>query len=529
MLWKKLQTFPGGFGLFILLFGILFFFLPILYEENDDLYMMLIASGSYSGTPDEHLIFTHFICGGFFNFLYSSLPGLEWYTWTLVLIQVLACAFAFQYIIHNVKDKWVQIALLVFLGAVFIHFSLQIQFTKVAALATIGGVLSIRMEKPGYRWAGFILVLMGGMLRWEAAVLVLVLSGPTFLSEWIQGRKIIPSRQIIIWICSGIIVILSMASDRIYYSSEPDWSFYQDFKFLLAKIVNNRGAWDVQDKIPPEISQEDYLLLMDFFPNPEVIGIPEMESIEKQIDARSFSEKSKYFLGEIVVYRSWLFMLLVLVSMEIFRRQGLWRYSGIASFGVLLFLIFYITLNAVYKNRVFIPSVISIVFFLPYGMHKRDWTGIKSLAFPGIIFVLALGVLGQVKDIIQENFDRKKTPEIQFALINAYLDLDPNARLISYREHFNVENFNPFDFSDGYPTGRLHSAGWRSHIPFHKEYFNSFEPFAQGVGLFIRKTAIEKRCGWIVESIRKKNGIELEPRIVVERERWAIVEFIRKE
>ena len=47
------------FNTFIVL--LLYAILPIGFESDDDAVMLMISSGVFSGTPDEHIVFSNFI------------------------------------------------------------------------------------------------------------------------------------------------------------------------------------------------------------------------------------------------------------------------------------------------------------------------------------------------------------------------------------------------------------------------------------------------------------------------------------
>jgi hypothetical protein len=81
--------------LFILTANIVFFtlfayLLPIRYEENDDIVMLLFASGKYTGVPEAHLVFINYIYGFFVSFLYTITSKVEWYTLIFTIIHILS-------------------------------------------------------------------------------------------------------------------------------------------------------------------------------------------------------------------------------------------------------------------------------------------------------------------------------------------------------------------------------------------------------------------------------------------------------
>ena len=73
-------TYSLALGAWVAIFLFMSWALSIRFETNDDVVMLMISSGAYSGTPDYHLVFINVIYGLLLKGLYFILPGLEWYT-----------------------------------------------------------------------------------------------------------------------------------------------------------------------------------------------------------------------------------------------------------------------------------------------------------------------------------------------------------------------------------------------------------------------------------------------------------------
>jgi len=64
------------------------YFFKFRYEVDDDYFMLLFASGKYSGVCDPHLVFINYIYGLLLTFLYSNYASIEWYTLLFVIIHI---------------------------------------------------------------------------------------------------------------------------------------------------------------------------------------------------------------------------------------------------------------------------------------------------------------------------------------------------------------------------------------------------------------------------------------------------------
>ena len=47
----------------VVFFAVMAVVLPLGFEENDDVMMCMIANGSYTGTPDGHLVYINVLYG----------------------------------------------------------------------------------------------------------------------------------------------------------------------------------------------------------------------------------------------------------------------------------------------------------------------------------------------------------------------------------------------------------------------------------------------------------------------------------
>ena len=143
------------FGL-ILLFNIGFFvaavlLLPILFEENDDALMCMIANGVYSGTPDCHLVFINALWGSMLAWLYSLTTAVEWYTVTLGIVQIMSVSVIAYYILQDRKRTWwYRVGWMLLLYVLWVRIILSLQFTTTAGIACVAGCIVLITSAKGY-------------------------------------------------------------------------------------------------------------------------------------------------------------------------------------------------------------------------------------------------------------------------------------------------------------------------------------------------------------------------------------------
>ena len=143
-------------GFFITLFFIVCaIYLPIQFEENDDITMLLLASGKYSGTPDAHLFNINYLLGLLICFCYSITQKIEWYSVFFASIHIISISVILKYFLIDKKDSIVfklLISLIILLFEAF--FITNFQFTTTSTLACIAAVLLLLEYNKLYfmRW-----------------------------------------------------------------------------------------------------------------------------------------------------------------------------------------------------------------------------------------------------------------------------------------------------------------------------------------------------------------------------------------
>lgn len=115
-------TYSLALGVWIVIFLFLAWALSIRFESNDDVVMLMISSGAYSGTPDYHLVFINVIYGLLLKSLYFILPGLEWYTVLFCLLHIISFSLIFWIYSKRITTAFGQLLLLLLLLVLQVRF-----------------------------------------------------------------------------------------------------------------------------------------------------------------------------------------------------------------------------------------------------------------------------------------------------------------------------------------------------------------------------------------------------------------------
>ena len=232
----------------ILFFGVMAAVLPMQYEENDDIMMAMIANGTYSGTPDYHLVYINVIYGFVLAWLYGLNGAVEWYTWSFVVLHVVSMTMLVYCILTTPnRARWERVAWIGLLYVLWARIIIALQFTTTAGLTCLAGCVMLMRERRTERWAGAGWIVIAALVRFMAAGLVGVLMAPiivyTLRTDW---RRYIP---IVVMLCA--VVGCRMANHAVY-DRNPEWRYYREYNQLRAQLNDNPNAYTLRPEQLPE-------------------------------------------------------------------------------------------------------------------------------------------------------------------------------------------------------------------------------------------------------------------------------------
>ena len=121
--------------------------LPLGFEENDDVMMCMIANGSYSGTPDCHLVYINVLYGMVLAGLYRLTTAVEWYTLSFVVLHILSMSVIVYCILTTPnRARWERILWLIVLYVLWARIIIAFQFTTTAGLVCLAGCMLLMRE-----------------------------------------------------------------------------------------------------------------------------------------------------------------------------------------------------------------------------------------------------------------------------------------------------------------------------------------------------------------------------------------------
>lgn len=148
-------------------------FLPWRFQTNDDVMMMWLVSGAYTGEPEPYAVFIHPWLSWLFSTIYSFFPEINWYGLTWFAVNFLSAFLLLKKVWISTFPKIQKHFWSLFIGLISFHFAFFPQFTLIAGFAALAGLLAVFDPKSkDFKILGYVVLFMAFSIRFEAAVLV---------------------------------------------------------------------------------------------------------------------------------------------------------------------------------------------------------------------------------------------------------------------------------------------------------------------------------------------------------------------
>ncbi|MEO6719110.1 MAG: hypothetical protein ABIN67_02050 [Ferruginibacter sp.] len=501
--------------------------LPIRYEENDDIVMLLFASGKYSGTPEPHLIFINYIYGVFLNFLYSRQPGIEWYSVLFAIIHIISLSVISWKIVCNEKIKWVY--KLLFLGlfaTIEIRCILYFQFTTTAALSSLAGIILMYYRKSFQRTLGVVLFLVACFIRFEAAFLVLLVISPVFLHHIIANNRIRFAKPLTFLMVAIILSVLFEYVDYRSYQVDANWKYYHQYNKLLGQINDNPNAGKIMNNLPAAISSSDYSLLLFFFPDTRVMNLNVVKLLNKELKQVEFKRKLANVYPALRAY-TYYFILLFICSGAIFLRCDSKMKKWVLVFTLFAFFaaLIYVSLNGSPKYRVFFSALLPVLFVMYISLEDENSSIVNK--------ILPLGLSAFILLISKQNYGlrnlkiyARQTEFVQQTkLLDQYLS-NKNNSVIPFANDLTMQLYSPFSVSKSFDAKKIYFSGWVTNIPLNKTRLESHLDLINRHAIFFSKMNYSNVLPVIKENILVNYGIATKPKIELESKNYVIVKLV---
>lgn len=433
--------------------------------QNDDVVMMMISSGQYTGEPSANLVFINYYLGMLYKLLYEVAPGVFWYPSAMLFSLCTCLAFIAMQAwtcLHG-RDFW-QLPLLLVVALLLLNFTLKMQFTTAAGAAVaIGSWSFFRFPDIFLSLISGTLIVFGFLLRFEAGALVLLVSAAMYLS-FVAHEK--PSKAVLGTFVGLLLasVFLEISGNAKYEELAPE---YTEYNGLRGQINDNPNAKSIVSELPEGVSSNDYDLLLKFFVDPEVIDLKTISAISTTLGELEENLSLSDFLISVrdVLTQERILILLVLILLMLLNSDRLWtKICFFASFVMVLVLLSYIHLTAVLKDRVVYVAFTSILTasLLPGVPLKRNIFSLGT-ALVCLMLMILFGSLAAVR--INETISLRST-----FLASARLVSEWEGSVVIFGSAGHLESARVFS-DDLLPlANKAVFAGWMAKHPNNQEY-----------------------------------------------------------
>ncbi len=441
----------------------LIWFLPWRFQTNDDVMMLWLVSGAYTGEPESFAVFIHPFLSFSFSVLYTWFPDFNWYAalwFCLIFLSysslVIAC---FQSSMHkNWKIIWLTI-LLIFC----IHLCFFQQFTHVAGLTGFSGLVllfnKVKVE-VGKRFfiLGWALVIFSLLIRWEAFSVIAFGIGLCFLTLRINSEVLKNKRKLLL--LGGIFIFL--VGYQKSYEIMSEYAEYMKFDKARASVIDHPVFREMIFEDEIEKGTTIYYFSNWIFDEGKV-SIDFLKAQKELLDNQFFTLKHLknsffrlYYFHRIDSFKTFLCLVCLSLFLVSFKEKKLRASLFLVSWiGILFAMNFFLT----------IPTRVSILFFFIFLLPPL-YSNSKSLpGYPIVLFILlSFSAYHFIHVVKIGNFNHQIELEFKQILVS-----EQNRKVPVLTQGLEVEKLKTFFVSSDI-TGLI-SLSWNSRSPFQKKAF----------------------------------------------------------
>lgn len=506
-------------------FALMAWLLPMHYEDNDDVYMCMIANGGLSGTPDGHLVYINALYGWIIAGLYRVTRIIEWYSLAFCVLHVFSISSIVLLVIKDCRMRpLLKFLFFVFLYAFWAHIVINFQFTTTAGLLCFSGCLALVQPSKKWRIIGVCAVFIASLIRFHAAGMVGLLFAPVLITSFFNDKRFA------YWTAAvAFVALFGHWADGLFYR-QSDWMKYGQYNKVRGHINDNPNAYLVFDDLPKGIEKEDYSRFCEFQGDPKVMTLTRLQEIQSKITKKITLQKvisnlsdNLYDYKKPVVFLALCYLVCIILSCRRTKTSLLFVLLG--SLVVLALLLLYLGVMATIKQRVFfcmlLPEFYIIVKLFSLIIELDRFFLLGRGFFLSIIIGLILWCSNQDYKISKNAmrtknlFDNSQLPLLK--------DLE-NQNLNIYLRCCNIEFLPIMHIKDfGF---RLVGFGWITNIPFQKGILESHRDLVDSDIIYFGVADAPPVA--LVERIEKNYGIKNKMIIVNKNEFFALYKFVSK-
>lgn len=449
-------------------------FLGVRYEVNDDATLCNIAAGAY-GEDSQYLVYINILIGWFLKPFYWVAPGVNWLYFFQVGADIAAMAVLCRMLLEKCGrfQGTILSVLLLLLAGVDLFYSFQ--YVKNSGLYLIVG-LALMADHLG-RWDrgmawGIFWVVLGSMVRFQNFPAVGGMAAALLLWRFFPLGKAEKKRAVAAMLVMFCLVGLAKGADILAYRMDDGWRAYTEYNAARTEVSDFRFQYilNSQDMVNYGYSPNDYDTLNSWsFWDDNVFSTQALEDLAQKLPQNGLISAAKDAVHYcLTVFDNAPFHLLlcsvVLVWLFYGRKKNSWAFLAT---GVLYAcMVFYLAWRGRFPHRVEYVLVLAAAVF---AAMCCEWNGREKQIPKKVLLFFAAGVLVVCMPYLRETQD---------AMEGYFAGRQPRAEYTEYsqdKEHLYLVDVSVLDSLAGYdvlhPRGKdffsniVVMGGWLSHAP----------------------------------------------------------------
>ena len=446
-------------------------FLPFRFEENDDVVMLLLASGNYTGSYESNLIFINPIYGSMVAMLYSFFKGVEWYTLLFVFFHFIAFSVVVYKLISIRLNKVFAVACIIFFSVIVLNFLMYLQFTTVALMLCLAAIMLFH-DSNRKRVYGIVLflTLLAALIRSEIVLLMMVAALPYLLFVTLKNKQYLKMGISLLLLLIPFVCI--QLRDNTLISEE--WKEATRYNRLRAEVTDNINADFSVTNYKGVCSLADYTLLKHFFIAPEYFNIEKLDALNSNIQRKELQQsKVKNIPIQLTKYlKEFSLISLILLTLLFLNPNKREVYLLLLYGAFLVVLMSYLSLDGLLKNRVFMGFVLVYIAIMAFVLSASvDVKKTSYYVISCLVLVFSFYYLRRLNEKVEEtHLIRSGYLTEQLEFLNNYFKQYPDKTLIPFGDDLKIQYVNPFKISTTVNKWNLFYLGWMTNNPFNKQF-----------------------------------------------------------
>ncbi|WP_250629993.1 hypothetical protein [Rhodoflexus caldus] len=455
------RPFQASLVLHLILFGLVYSIFTPFYQTNDDVLMMLIVRGiSVVTEPSEYVLFMNVLLGRFLKNLFLLYPDFDWYSFFMVSCLFVSFTVLGYLFFKYLKNTYILLYFLIFVFCIEIYILLNLQFTIVASITALAGMLTLcqtNIIPPRDIVISTLCILISTMIRYQSTLLIFILLLPFIIISFYHEKLESISRYFKI-IVSNIIIafVFFIYSDADYKNYSNDYIY---FKSYIVKITDQNLETFYNEKEFMDIlnsarwSKNDFEMIKNwFFMDKNLYNIKSFKKITNKkhlfsVNFNLLSVKSYFFLYEIFSSKISFFMISVALGLFfIFPNKKDGYITSCLTIVVLVILVVFIRYTMKWPpERVLIPMFITAISVILFSYRKLNIQNICRWKLH-VYLLTALIALYSGASLIQDQYNNSIYISSYNDSLKKFCNRIPNGSLVvGWGVGFPYENILPFE------------------------------------------------------------------------------------